>query len=143
MIYVDSNYWIYWLDSRLPEHGHVMQVMRSAIREGIAMNYVTLLEVAHYLRSLPKQEFAELTGTILNLSTLTLYDLDGRVSDLALAMVTERAGQGLGSRDCAILATMKLSGVRKIATHDRAFEAVKGIEVVDAIPSRSSQMRSL
>jgi predicted nucleic acid-binding protein len=138
LIYVDSNYWIYWLDSRLPEHGHVTKTMRSAIREGIAMNYVTLLEVAHYLRFLPKQEFVELTGAILNLSTLTLFDLVGRVSDLALGMVPEHAGEGIGSRDCAILATMQLSGVRKIATHDRAFLAAKGIEVVDAIPRRPS-----
>ncbi len=138
MIYVDSNYWIYWLDSRLPEHEHVMKTMRSAIREGIAMNYVTLLEVAHYLRSLPKQEFAELTGAILNLSTLTLFSLDGRVADLALGMVPEYAGGGLGGRDCAILATMELSGVRKIATHDRAFGAIGGIEVVDTIPRRGS-----
>jgi predicted nucleic acid-binding protein len=138
LIYVDSNYWIYWLDSRLPEHKHVMKTMRSAIREGIAMNYVTLLEVAHYLRSLTKEEFAELTGAILNLSTLTLFDLDGRVADLALGMVPEHAGEGLGGRDCAILATMRLSGVRKIATHDRAFSAVEGIEVVDAIPRTAS-----
>ncbi len=138
MIYVDSNYWIYWLDSSLPEHEHVTKTMRGAIREGIAMNYVTLLEVAHYLRSLPKEEFAELTSAILNLSTLTLFDLDGRVSDLALGMVPEHAGDGLGGRDCAILATMKLYGVRKIATHDRAFAAVEGIEVVDSIPRRTS-----
>lgn len=138
MIYVDSNYWIYWLDSRLPEHDHVMKTMKSAIREGIAMNYVTLLEVAHYLRLLPKEEFVELTGAILNLSTLTLFDLDSRVADLALGMVPEHAGEGLGSRDCAILATMRLSGVRKIATHDRAFSALEGIEVVDSIPRRAS-----
>jgi predicted nucleic acid-binding protein len=115
-----------------------MKTMRSAIREGVAMNYVTLLEVAHYLRTLPKQEFVELTGAILNLSTLALFDLNGRVSDLALGMVPEYAGEGLGSRDCAILATMRLSGVRKLATHDRAFLTVEGIEVVDAIPRRAS-----
>ena len=111
-------------------------MMRSAIREGVAMNYVTLLEVAHYLRPLPRREFDELTGAVLNLSTLALFDLDGHVSDLALEMLPERAREGLGSRDCAILATMRLSGVRKIATHDRAFSAVAGIEVVDAIPRR-------
>ncbi|MGH9918202.1 MAG: type II toxin-antitoxin system VapC family toxin [Nitrososphaerales archaeon] len=138
MIYVDSNYWIYWLDSRLPEHDHVMKTMRGAIREGVAMNYVTLLEIAHYLRFLPKKEFVELTGAVLNLSTLTLFDLDARVADLALGMAPEYAGEGLGSRDCAILATMKLSGVRKIATHDRSFEAVEGIEVVDAIPRKGN-----
>jgi predicted nucleic acid-binding protein len=138
LIYVDSNYWIYWLDSRLPEHQHVTKTMRSAIREGVAMNYVTLLEVAHYLRSLPKQEFVELTGTILNLSTLTLFALDGRVADMALEMVPEHASEGLGGRDCAILATMKLSGIKRIATHDRAFVAVQGIEVVDAIPRRAT-----
>ncbi len=65
MMYVDSNYWICWLDSRLKEHEHVIKTMRGSVREGIAMNYVTLLKVAHYLRFLPKEEFVELTARSL------------------------------------------------------------------------------
>ncbi len=136
MIYVDSNYWIYWLDSRLPEHERVTGTMRSAIREGIAMSYVTLVEVAHHLRMLPRNEFGSLTETVRNLSTLTLFDLNDRVADLALKMMPDYSMKGLGSRDCVILATMKLSDVTRIATHDRAFRTVKGIEVIDTIPRK-------
>lgn len=35
MIYVDTNYWIYWFDKRLPEHRDVLKTMRKATREGI------------------------------------------------------------------------------------------------------------
>ena len=51
MIYIDSNYWIYWLDSTLPEHRFVKKAMSEAIRSGVMTNYVSLLEVAHYLRN--------------------------------------------------------------------------------------------
>lgn len=114
-----------------------MKTMSNAIREGIAMNHVTLLEVAHYLRPLPKDEFVELTDAILKLSTLTLFDLHARAADPAPGTVPEHADEGLGSRERAILATMRNSGVRKIATHDPTFLAVKGIEVVDSIPRRA------
>ena len=85
-----------------------------------------------------RSDSGQLEGAILNLSTLTFFDLDDRIADLALRMVPEYASEGLGSRDCAILATMKLSGVRKIATHDQAFAAIDGIEVFDAIPRRGA-----
>jgi len=57
MIYVDANYWIYWFDQRSPEHRHVMKTMRYAIHEGIAPNVVPLMEVARYLRLLPRESF--------------------------------------------------------------------------------------
>lgn len=137
MIYVDSNYWIYWLDSRLPEHDRVVKTMRRAIRDGVAMSYVTLIEVAHYLRMLPGKEFTEVTDAIRSLSTLTLFNLNERIADLAVKMVPEYAPKGLGGRDCVILATMKFSGTRKIVTHDGAFRRVEGIEVIDAMPQRA------
>jgi len=57
MIYVDANFWIYWFDQRLPEHKHVTKPMRDAIHEGIVLNVVTLMEVAHYFRHLTKEDF--------------------------------------------------------------------------------------
>lgn len=133
MIYVDSNYWIYWLDSRLPEHSQVLTTMRKAVKGGVAANYVTLLEVAHYLRMLPKQQFVDLMETIHDLSTLKILDLDGRIADSALRMIPGYAPIGLGSRDSAILATMKALGIRSIATHDQAFKKIGWVEVIDDI----------
>ncbi len=135
MIYIDSNYWIYWLDERLPEHLQVEKTMNAAVLEGVVINRVTLVEVAHYLRMLPKQRFIQQVGAIQNLSTLTLFDLDARITNLAVEMLPEQAPKGLGSRDCVILATMKATGIERIATHDRAFRSMRGIKVVDEIPS--------
>ncbi len=47
-VYVDSNYWIYWMDPRHPEHRFTNAAMRLAIREDIIINLTTLIEVAHY-----------------------------------------------------------------------------------------------
>lgn len=135
MIYVDSNYWIYWLDERLPEHPHVEELMTKGISEGIGISRVTLMEVAHYLRLLPKPKFAEQIDAIKNLATLTLVDLDAHISTSALDMLPEQASKGLGGRDCVILATMKATGIERIATHDRAFKSVKDIKVIDDIPT--------
>ncbi|MGA2663634.1 MAG: type II toxin-antitoxin system VapC family toxin [Nitrososphaerales archaeon] len=141
MIYVDSNYWIYWLDSRLPEHESVLGTMRKAIKEGIATNYVTLFEVAHYLRMLPKQDFSDLMERIQSLATLRVFDLDRRIADAALKMVPEYAPVGLGSRDCVILATMRAFEVHRIATHDRAFRRVPWVEAIDDVSEKGSEAR--
>ncbi len=134
LIYVDTNYWIYWLDSALPEHRHVTKLMSEAIKSGLTTNYVTLLEVAHYLRNLPKREFSSLMESIESLSTLVFSEFDAQTAGLALDLLPTYSLKGLGGRDCIILASMQLGGVRKIATHDRAFEGIKGITVVDEIP---------
>jgi len=116
--------------------------MRKAIKEGIATNYVTLFEVAHYLRMLPKQEFSDLMERIQSLATLRIFDLDRRIADAALGIISEHASVGLGSRDCVILATMQASGVVRIATHDQAFKRVPWVEAIDDIlESKGSETR--
>lgn len=132
MIYVDANYWIYWFDERLPEHKHVLRPMRSAIKEGIIMNYVTLMEIAHYLRNL--DDLSDRTNTIRQLSTLTTVNLDASIVDLALELLAREASKGIGGRDSVILATMQANNVTRILTHDDAFRKVKGIKTLDYIP---------
>lgn len=131
---MDSNYWIYWLDSRLPEHKHTVDVMRKVMSSGIIMNYTTLIEVAHYLRRLPRETFSGSMAEIQNLSTLTLTDLDHETAQLALDLLSSYSGKGLGGRDCVIVATMKINDVKDIVTHDHAFADVEGIGVIDTIP---------
>ena len=135
MIYVDSNYWIYWLDSRLPEHQFAVKPMRDAISHGILMNYVTLLEVAHHVRHLPKSQIDVLVDNIQNLSTLSFVDLDGQIAKSALDLLREPASKVLGGRDCVTLASMQNSNVEKILTHDKAFRGNPDITVADSIPS--------
>ncbi len=135
MIYVDSNCWIYWMDSRLPEHRHTIAPMRTAVSNGIIMNYTTLVEIAHYLRRLPSEEFSRNIAMIQNLSTLTLADLNDEITQKALELLQHYSGKGLGGRDCVIIATMRDYRVRDMLTHDRAFAGVEGIRVTDPIPA--------
>ena len=131
--YIDSNYWIYWFDERLPEHRFVGRVMQSTLREGVVVNTVTLMEVAHYFRSIPKAEFNEKIGNILSLSTLKIIDFTLELMQVALSFVPQYGNIGLGARDCVILATMDAIGSKELLSHDKSFRGVKDITLVDEI----------
>lgn len=135
-VYVDSNYWIYWMDRRHPEHRFVTRAMRAAVKEGIILNIASFIEVAHYFRALEEPEFSSKMDELRNLRTLSLVELDMTTADQALGLLARYGKVGIGGRDAVILATMKLHGVKRILTHDRDFGKVKEIRVVDPIPDR-------
>ena len=108
--------------------------MRASIDEGIVLNLVTLMEVAHYFRSLPKDSFRKKLRIIQNLVTLTLVDLDRDLAETAFEQFIEYARIGIGGRDSVILATMRVTATRKITTHDEVFKRIEGLEVIDPIP---------
>ena len=131
--YVDANYWIYWFDERLPEHEFVDEAMQSAIQEAVVVSTVTLMEVAHYFRTLQPKVLSEKMKTITNLSTLNLIDFSSTIMHSTINFLSTYARVGLGSRDCVILATMKASGSVVLLTHDKAFKKVNDIKVIDEI----------
>ncbi|MBS7250558.1 MAG: type II toxin-antitoxin system VapC family toxin [Candidatus Freyarchaeota archaeon] len=134
MIYVDANYWIYWFDQRLPEHKYVLKPMREALREGIVLNVITIIEVAHYLRNLAEKDFLDKLNKMQSLTSLELVNLDTELLKLALEKLVRYAKVGIGGRDSVILATMQALGIKRIATHDKVFKQIKGLEVIDQIP---------
>ena len=126
------------MDSRHPEHKYVTQAMRDAIEDGIILNLSTFIEVAHYFRDLGDPEFTSRMDELRNLRTLTLTELDMPTADRTIRLLG-RYGKpaGIGGRDAVILATMQLHGIKRVLTHDRDFRKVKGIKVVDTIPSHT------
>lgn len=134
MIYVDANYWIYWFDQRLPEHKYVLKTMREALFEGVVLNLVTIVEVAHYLRYLDKKDFLDKLNRMQSLTSLKLVNLDTELLNLALKQLVKHAKVGIGGRDSVILATMQALKVKRILTHDKVFTKIKGLEVIDTIP---------
>ena len=131
--YIDANYWIYWFDERLPEHISVNESMESAIRGGVVLSTVTLMEVAHYFRNIPANVLEEKMKMITSLSTLTLVDFTYTILQSSIGFLSEYSVSGLGGRDCVILATMKTIGSKVLLTHDKAFKKVKGIKIIDEI----------
>jgi len=124
------------MDRRHPEHRFVTGAMREAIEDGIILNVMTLVEVAHYFRGLEGPEFSSRMDKLRNLRTLTLTELDLTTTDKAIRLLSRYGGVGIGGRDAVVLATMQLHGIKRILTHDRDFTKVKGIRVVDPIPQR-------
>ena len=131
--YIDANYWIYWFDERLPEHDSVNGAMQSAIREGVVVSTVTLMEVAHYFKGLSTDVLDEKMKTITSLSTLTLVDFTSSILQTSINFLSVYSQSGLGGRDCVILATMRTIGSKVLLTHDRAFKRVKNIKIIDEI----------
>lgn len=128
--YIDANYWV---DERLPEHELVDEAMQAAIQEAVVVSTVTLMEVAHYFRTLQRKILSEKMKTITNLSTLNLVDFSSTIMQSSINFLSTYASVGLGSRNCVILATMKTSGSNVLLTHDMAFKKVKDIKVIDEI----------
>ncbi|MBI4181871.1 MAG: type II toxin-antitoxin system VapC family toxin [Candidatus Aenigmarchaeota archaeon] len=132
MLFVDSNIWCYYFDAAAKEHAKVAQFIGRTIgKEEMVLNTVVAMEIAQYLiKNLGPVRGREKMDALLGFP-FTITDFD---YDLLLRSVQElatHAHAGIGGRDATILASMRALGVRRIATHDRAFQRVDGIEVVD------------
>ncbi len=135
MMLVDTNIWIYYFDTRLPEHGQVAGALEAEIGSGAVTTTTVLMEVAHFFRGLAKAEFWAFIGYLKNLETMKIVEFDMEMLELALGFLVEYADMGIGGRDSTILAAMKLSDVDTIMTHDRTFRRIPSIKVVDPVTS--------
>jgi predicted nucleic acid-binding protein len=51
LIFVDSNIWCYYFDRSAQEHNAVSERLEQALEDGVAINTVVAMEVAHYRKS--------------------------------------------------------------------------------------------
>jgi predicted nucleic acid-binding protein len=49
LIFVDSNIWCYYFDRSAKEHNAVSKSLEQVLEDGVAINTVVTMEVAHYL----------------------------------------------------------------------------------------------
>ena len=83
MLFVDSNIWCYYFDSRLSEHVSVRETMREIIKsEEIACNTVIVMEVAHYLvRHFAEKIARKKIEYFINLSNMQILDINRQTLD--------------------------------------------------------------
>jgi len=126
MIFLDSNIWCYYFDMRLPEHEHVRAFVRELLKSTseIACNTIVVMEVAHYIvRHFPQEVAHRKIELFINLSNLKIADFNRQSMSKALEYLLENAyAAGLGGRDAAILATIRILGVAEIVSHDAIFK---------------------
>jgi predicted nucleic acid-binding protein len=56
------------------------------------------------------------------------------MAELAFEQLMKYTKIGIGDRDSVILATMKATSTKRIATHDEVFKKIETLEVIDPIP---------
>lgn len=135
MIMIDSNIWAYYLDADAPEHKSVVPAVRKSLREGVLINTVVVMEVAHFL--------VKNLGSVLGKEKLdTFLSFPMQVDELTLDLAREAADElskyshlGVGGRDATLLASMRGKEVTKLMTHDEALKRVPDIETFDPVKS--------
>ena len=135
MIMIDSNIWAYYFDSDAPEHKSVAPAVMKSLREGVLINTVVVMEVAHFL--------IKNLGPVLGREKLDVFlsfpmQVDELTSDLAREAVDDLSKYshlGIGGRDATLLASMRRKGVTSLMTHDEALKRVPDIRTSDPIKS--------
>ena len=137
MLMVDSNIWAYYFDADAPEHKFVVPEVKKALREGVMINTVVAMEVAHFLVKnlgpvLGKEKFDTFLGF-----PLAVDELDSELVRAAVGELCRYSHLGIGGRDATLLASMRRKRVERIMTHDEALKKVPGLRAIDPIRSRS------
>jgi predicted nucleic acid-binding protein len=137
MLFVDSNIWCYYFDTRLPEHLRVREVMREIIKsQEIACNTVIVMEVTHYLvRHFTEKVARKKIETFVNLSNLDIADFNRQACNESVeTLLAYGYAEGLGGRDATVIASMKMQNINKIVSHDDIFRRLANkleLEVID------------
>jgi predicted nucleic acid-binding protein len=136
MLFIDANIWCYYFDARHPEHEQVRRFMRRALLEdGLAVNTIIVMEVAHYLnRNLSREDARRGTDNLLTLENLRVHDFDREQLLRSLDVLNKYSrSHGLGGRDATIIATVKSHGIEGLVTHDKALADVAELESMNVV----------
>jgi predicted nucleic acid-binding protein len=132
LIFVDSNIWCYYFDRSAQEHAAVSERLEQVLENGVAINTVVAMEVAHYLIKSLGSEGKRKVDIFLSYP-MKMIDFDQCLARASVEYLAKYSQTGIGGRDATILASMEELGTRKLMTHDRAFKRLDFIEVVDPI----------
>jgi uncharacterized protein len=140
VIVIDSNIWCYYLDRSAKEHRTVADFLEKIfVKKEIYVTTVILMEVAHFLfRNLGAVDGKEKMDVLLSLP-LSVLDFDYATLTESSAILAQNLHRGIGGRDATILAAMKKLKAKAIMTHDKAFQRVEGISVIDPVSPGGSR----
>ena len=132
LIFVDSNIWFYYFNRSATEHEAVAEKLEQILENGVAINTVVAMEVAHFLIKSLGSEGKRKVDVFLSYS-MEIVDFDQYLARKSVEYLAKYSQTGIGGRDATILASMQELGTRKLMTHDRAFKRLDFIDVVDPV----------
>ncbi|MCW4049753.1 MAG: type II toxin-antitoxin system VapC family toxin [Candidatus Bathyarchaeota archaeon] len=136
-VFIDSNIWCYYFDSRLQEHSQIAGVLRDALTSmNVIVNTVIVMEVAHYLsRNLEPSQAQRVSELFINLENLTILDFDQPMMRSSISYLNRFSKtHGLGGRDSTIITSIMEHKVASVMSHDRSLLRLMdelGIKTID------------
>lgn len=97
------------------------------------MSTVVVIEIAHYLvKKLGPIKGRKKVETLLSFPFIIL-DFEYKILEEYIEALAEYSPRGISGREATIVASMKDRKIKKLVTHDRAFERIDEIEVIDPV----------
>jgi predicted nucleic acid-binding protein len=133
MIFLDSSVIIAYRNQDDARHADAMklfsELQKGRYAGGLVTDYIVLETVTVVKRLMGHDAAVETGEAILGAGDITVMR-STQLFPHAWREFRARAGTGLSFVDASSLAAMKIAGVGRIATFDREFRKIKGIEVV-------------
>jgi predicted nucleic acid-binding protein len=128
MIFVDANVPMYLVGGDPVAAGHAVALVARITADGSAVvsSAEVLQEILHRYSALERVEEADHAFAALDTFVDRMFPLEPE--DVVRACRIRRVYPTLQARDCTHLATMERYGISRIASYDRGFDAVPGVE---------------
>ncbi len=134
LIFIDSNYWIYLFDKTTLEHIAVSSHFQKIYPQNkIMVNVIVMMEVMHYLVKRLGPEIAQQKWELFSAIPYEIGDLIHSELRNVFDLLKIHSFTGIGSRDASILSYMRQKNITNIATHDKDFEKIDFVNVIDPI----------
>ena len=142
MITIDSQIWIYYLDSNAAENSNVINYLDGKNNDGVIfkekifVSAIIPLEVAHnFFRNeeIPVEKAYEIIMNTFHLKNLEIKELTISIMDIALKIVAKNRKKGIGGRDAVILAMMEQDQIETIITHDKNILKLNNLRRIDPV----------
>lgn len=138
-ITIDSQIWIYYFDPHADENENVSKWMDNAlIQEEISLSVIIPMEVAHRLYRIKKLSKSNLDRLLLKWITkenINIMSADNQILLISLELMKKYQDEGIGGRDCLILATMYANEIDTLITHDKNLLKIMNVKRIDPVES--------
>jgi uncharacterized protein len=128
VIFVDANVPMYIVGADHPHKLHAYDLAGRLVREGqrLVTSSEVFQEILHRFLMIDRRDRIELAFETLRGLVEDVFAVDG--ADVFAAKDLVHAHPRLSARDALHVAVMRRQGVRRIASFDRGFDAVSGIQ---------------
>jgi len=142
LISIDSQIWIYYLDSNATESANVIRYLDGNNNDGIIatekiiINTIIPLEVAHnFFRNeeIDVEKAYEIITSTFQLENMEIKEITLALMELALKIVAKNRRKGIGGRDALILATMEQEQINTLVSHDKNLLELINLRRIDPV----------